>query len=136
MVKTDSRTITPAFATIDQRVNYYFFAAKLFINLSKTGGGHSQTFFKIDFLKNFAMISGKHLGWSFFLIKLQDFRRTTLLKGDSNLGVFVEYCEVFKNSFFYRRLLVAAFKKPALPVYLFDAHSHKGPLRDPFTQKT
>ena len=32
---------------------------------------------------------GKHMCWSFFLIKLQAFRPATLLQRDSNLGVFL-----------------------------------------------
>ena len=32
---------------------------------------------------------GKHLCWSLILIKLQPFRPTTLLKRDSNTGVFL-----------------------------------------------
>ena len=34
----------------------------------------------------------------------------TLLKSDSDRGVFREYCEVFKNSFFYRAPPVAPFE--------------------------
>ena len=41
-------------------------------------------FFKIGILKNFAIITGKHLCWSFFLIKLQTWRSE-----DSNTGVFM-----------------------------------------------
>ena len=51
----------------------------------------SQIFFKIDFLKNFA---GKYLCWSIFLLKLQAWRPATLLRRDSNTGVF------FRNTFF------------------------------------
>ena len=56
------------------------------------------------FLKNFAIFTGKHLCWSLFLIKLklQAFRPATLLKRDSNTDVSCEYCETFKNSFFYK----------------------------------
>ena len=32
---------------------------------------HSQMFFKIDSLKNFANFTGKHTFWSLFLVKLQ-----------------------------------------------------------------
>ena len=42
----------------------------------------SQMFFKIGVLKNFANFTGKQLCWSIFLIKLQAFRPTTLLKRD------------------------------------------------------
>ena len=34
-----------------------------------------QMFFKIDVLKNFAILMGKHLYWSLFLIKLQAWRQ-------------------------------------------------------------
>ena len=41
-------------------------------------------------LKNFTIFTTrKHLGWSLFLIKLQTLRPATLLKRDSNTGVFL-----------------------------------------------
>ena len=40
-------------------------------------------------LKNFAVLTGKHLRWSPFLKKLQLFRASTLLRRDSNTGVFL-----------------------------------------------
>ena len=49
----------------------------------------SQMFFKIGVLKNFANFIGKHQCWSLFLIKLQAWRPATLLKRDSNTGVFL-----------------------------------------------
>ena len=61
---------------------------------------------KIGVLKNFAMFTGKYLCWSLFLIKLQ--RPATVLKETSTQVFFCKYCEIFKNSFFYRPLLVAA----------------------------
>ena len=45
---------------------------------------------KIGILKNFAISTGKHLGWSFFVIKLQALR------------------ELLKNTFFYGTPPVAA----------------------------
>ena len=45
-----------------------------------------QMFLKYMFFKNFTW---KHLCWSFFLIKLQVLRPATLLKTDSNTGVFL-----------------------------------------------
>ena len=44
------------------------------------------------------MFTGKHLYWNL----------AALLKGDSNTDVFLWILRVFKNSFFYRVLLVAA----------------------------
>ena len=69
-------------------------------------------FFKIDSLKSFAIFTGKHLCWGLFLIKLHTFRPATFLKRDSNTGVSCAYCEIFKNSFFYRNPLVAAPESP------------------------
>ena len=48
-----------------------------------------EMFFKIGVLKNFAMFTGNHLCWNFFLIKLQPWRPATLLKRDSNTGAFL-----------------------------------------------
>ena len=48
-----------------------------------------QMFFKIEVLKNFANFTGKHLCWSLFLIKFQALSPATLLKRDSNTGVFL-----------------------------------------------
>ena len=45
-------------------------------------------FVKKGVLKNLANFIGKHLRWSLFIIKQQDFWFTTLLKRDSNTGVF------------------------------------------------
>ena len=40
----------------------------------------SQMFFKIGLLKNYAIIAGKYLCWSLFLISLQTWRLAALLK--------------------------------------------------------
>ena len=50
---------------------------------------HSQMFFKIGVLKNFANYNGKKLCWSLFLIKLQTLRPVALFKIDSNTIVFL-----------------------------------------------
>ena len=49
----------------------------------------SQMFYKKAALKNFAIFTGNHLCWSLFLIKLKALRPATLLKRDSNAGVFL-----------------------------------------------
>ena len=66
-------------------------------------------FFKIGVLKNFALFAGKEQGWSLFLIKLQSWRSSTLLKRNPNTDASCEYCKKFKNSFFHRIHPVAAF---------------------------
>ena len=48
-----------------------------------------EVFCKKCVLKNFTLFTGKHLCWSLFLIKLQSFSPSTLLKRDSNTGVFL-----------------------------------------------
>ena len=69
-------------------------------------------FFGINSVKNFAIFTGKRLSWVLFLIKLQAFRPVTFLKRDSNTGVSCRCCEIFKNSFFYRKPVVAASESP------------------------
>ena len=52
----------------------------------------SQMFFKVGVLKCYTIFTGKHLRWSLFLIKFQSFqsfRPATLLKSNSNKGVFL-----------------------------------------------
>ena len=65
---------------------------------------HSQMFFKIGALENFAIFKGKQLCRSIFLIKLQVWRPATLLKRDSTQVFSCEYCEIFKNTFFTEHL--------------------------------
>ena len=50
--------------------------------------------------KNFAILTGKHLCWSFFLRKLMAFRSATLLKKSPRQVFYCEFCKVFKSSFF------------------------------------
>ena len=50
---------------------------------------YSQIFIKISVLKSFAIFTGKHLCWSLFLRTLQVLKPASLLKGDSNIGVFL-----------------------------------------------
>ena len=61
-------------------------------------------FFKIGVLKNFANCTGKHLCWSFLVIKLQALKPATLLKTDSNTGISYDICELLKNTFFTEHL--------------------------------
>ena len=49
----------------------------------------NQSFAKIGALKNFIISRGKHLHWSLFLITLQALGPATLLKRDSNTGIFL-----------------------------------------------
>ena len=61
----------------------------------------SLMFFKIDFVQDFALFTGKHLRWSLFLTKLQTFMSATLLKRDSNTSVFLWILRnFFKTSLF------------------------------------
>ena len=49
----------------------------------------SQIIIKIIVDKSLAIFTGKHLCWSPFLRKLQVLKPASLLKGDSNTGVFL-----------------------------------------------
>ena len=69
-----------------------------------------MVFYKKAVLTNIAIFKGKHLCMSLFLIKLKAFRPATLLKRDSNTGLFsCGYCQNFKNTYFEEHLRTAAF---------------------------
>ena len=70
----------------------------------KYTGSRSQMFFKIEILKHFTNLTGKHLRWSFFVIKLQALRPETLLKTDSNTGIFLWYFQIFKENIFLQNI--------------------------------
>ena len=64
-------------------------------NASRGRSSRLQMIFKIDVLKDFAIFTGKHLCWSFYLITLLTLRSTTLLGRDSITGVFL--CGILSN---------------------------------------
>ena len=51
-------------------------------------------------LKIFAKFTGKHLPWSFLLIKLQTLMSATLFKETPTQMFFNEICKIFKNTYF------------------------------------
>ena len=66
---------------------------------------HLQMIFKIDILKNFATIAGKHPCWSLFLIKLKTWSPAALLKRDHNTGVSMWILQNFlRTAFFIKHL--------------------------------
>ena len=68
---------------------------------STTRSSPSQMFLKIGAFKNFANFTGKHLCWSFFLLKFQTLRPATLLKSNYNTGIFsVQFAEFLRTPFF------------------------------------
>ena len=74
--------------------------------LKRYRSSHQRCSIKKAVLKNFAIFTGKHLCRSLFFIKLQALQ---LYQKETPTQVFFcEYCEIFKNSFFYRTALMAA----------------------------
>ena len=71
--------------------------------LKKSKSSRSQIIFELSSIKNFAIITGTHLFWGLFLIKLQALRPAIFLKSGSNTGVSYGYCRLFKNSFFIEK---------------------------------
>ena len=65
-------------------------------------------FSQIGVFKSFVIFAEKHLCRNFFLIMPQNWRLVFWIKKDSRTGASSEYWETFKNSFFYRKLPVAA----------------------------
>ena len=65
-------------------------------------------------LRNFAKFTGKHLCQSLFFNKVAGF-----FKKETLIQVFsCEFCEIFKNNFFYRTPLVAASRKECFRFYV------------------
>ena len=69
---------------------------------------HPEVFCKKAVLKNFAKFTGKQLCQSLLFKKAAIQRPSTLSKRDSGTGVSREFCEFFKNTYFYKMPLVAA----------------------------
>ena len=61
-------------------------------------------FFETDSLKNSAIYTGKHVCWGL--------QTCNFFKKDSSTGAPCGYCEIFKNSFFYRTPPVTASGSP------------------------
>ena len=68
-----------------------------------------QLFFIVDVLKNSVIITGKHLCWSLFLIKLATGLKTGCFIQKETLPQLLscEYHEIFKNSFLHGTTSVA-----------------------------
>ena len=60
-------------------------------------------FFKMGAFKNFVYFTGKHLCWSFFLIKLQALRSGTLLKKTATRCFPVKFANL-RTPFFTEQL--------------------------------
>ena len=66
-------------------------------------------FFKIGVRKNFAKFTGKHLCHFLFFNNVARPQACIFIKKEILAQVFsCEFCEIFKNNFFYRTLPVAA----------------------------
>ena len=63
----------------------------------------SQMFLKIAVLKNFAVLSRKHLHWSESLFNnIAGLRACIFVKKDAQRYFLCEYYKIFKNRYFYR----------------------------------
>ena len=78
---------------------------------NKSKSSRSQIVFKIGVLKNFINFIGKYIYWNLFLIKLQAWRPATLLKRDSNTGVFLWNLQNFSEHFFLQNISGGCFCK-------------------------
>ena len=68
-------------------------SAEIQMHLGQGKSSHGSCSIKVDFLKNFTILTGNRLCWSLFLIKLQVLRPATLL-----IYVFsYEYCKILKT---------------------------------------
>ena len=70
-----------------QQANLYKLDQQILHGISRSSG--PEVFCKKAAFKTYAALTRKQLCWSLFLIKLQTFKPATLLKTDSNTGVFL-----------------------------------------------
>ena len=68
-----------------------------------------EVFCEKDVLRNFAKFTGKHLCQSLFFNKVAGGASKFIKKGTLAHVFSSEFCEISKNTFFYRTPLVAAF---------------------------
>ena len=69
-----------------------------------------EVFYKKAVFKHFAIVIGKHLCCIIFLIKLQHFRPSTLLKRDYKTGVFLWIFRKFQKHVFWRTSANSCFR--------------------------
>ena len=83
-------------------VFYFVFGENVFLRSSR-----QEMFYKKGVLRNFAKFTEKHRTRISFFIKLQ--AACNFIKKETlALVLFCEFCEISKNTFSYRKLLVAA----------------------------
>ena len=81
------------------------------------GSSRPEVFCKKSVFRNFAKFRGKHLYRNLFFNKAAGLACNFIKK--SLAQVFsCEFCEISKNTFFYRTLLVAAFERSNIIAYL------------------
>ena len=90
----------------------------------------AEMFHEKAFLKNCATFTGKPLCWSLSLIKLQPFWPASLLKRGCNTGVFCEYCEIFKNTYFEEKIRTAASCFSSMSIVLWNCSTLIVPPRN------
>ena len=69
-----------------------------------------EVFSKVGVLENFTKFAEKHLYQSLSFNKVAGLSLQLYLKKESGTCVFCEFCEIFKNTFFYRTPPVATFE--------------------------
>ena len=79
----------------------------------------SEEFCKKGVLKNFAKFTRKHLGQSLFLNKVAGAACNFIIKETLAQAFSCEFCEIFKNTFFYRTPPVAASDNLKLLLFRF-----------------
>ena len=79
-----------------------------FIHLCSQRSSPPWVFRKEGVLKNFARLTGQHLCRGLFFINVSGFRPATLLKRDSDAGIFLWILWIFLRTLFYRSPPAAA----------------------------
>ena len=93
---------------LSHKYSIYHFNTGVCKDPSDYRSSRPEVFCKKIVLKNFTKFTGKHQCQSLFFNKVAGLRPATLLKETLALVFFCEFCEISKNTFFHRTLLVAA----------------------------
>ena len=104
---------THKFTMLDLKIDFHlstFIAPTIFIiHFSKFRSSHLEVLCKKGVIINFVKFTGKHLCQRLFFNNVSGLRPATFLKKESLIQVFSHgFCEMSKNSFFYRTPPVAA----------------------------
>ena len=92
----------------------YFLSLAHFLPMFRSS--HRRCSVKKAVLKNVTNLTGQHLCWSLFLIKLSALKACNFIQETPTQELSCEHCEVFKSTYFEKHLLTAAAILPIITI--------------------